>query len=114
MQAKLEEKQKDKVTLYISPEVHRQLKIRAALENEAMSTLAERALGFYLAHADLVEERMGQAYRLYACPACTTPLVLREGELTGLPETSAVLLDEEPPRPTLGTHHDTPVLSSCY
>jgi len=47
---------KQKVTLYLSPELHRRLKIRAAIDAEPMSELAERAIVFYLAHPELVDE----------------------------------------------------------
>ena len=93
MHLKLEEKHK--VTIYLTQELHRKLKIRAAMEEEPMSTLAERALDFYLEHGDLVEERIGQAYRLYECPSCEASLVLREGELNPVPDTAAVLFEDE-------------------
>jgi len=99
MHVKLEEKHK--VTLYISPELHRQLKVQAALEEEPMSTLTERALAFYLEHGDLVEERLGQSYRLHSCPSCKTPVILRDGELTSLPETSGAILDDTRVAPVL-------------
>jgi hypothetical protein len=37
---------KQKVTLYLTSELHRQLKIKAAVEVETMSTIAERALEY--------------------------------------------------------------------
>jgi hypothetical protein len=37
---------KQKVTLYIPPELHRKLKIKAAVESEPMSSIAERAIVF--------------------------------------------------------------------
>jgi hypothetical protein len=92
MQAKLDEKHK--VTVYLPPTLHRQLRIQAAVEEETMSTLVERAIGFYLAHPDLVEERMGQSHRLYSCPACTTPVVLRDGDLTCLPGNGEMVLED--------------------
>jgi len=75
---------KQKVTLYLPPELHRQLKIRAAVAAEAMSALAEKALVFYLTHPDMVEqleEAHGQTHRIYNCPECTTPVVLKDGEI---------------------------------
>jgi len=48
---------KQKVTLYLSPELHRRLKIRAAIDAEPMSELAERAIVFYLAHPELMKEK---------------------------------------------------------
>jgi hypothetical protein len=76
---------KQKVTLYLSPELHRKLKIRSAVDSEPMSELAERALGFYLAHSELVEETSyGRSHRVYSCPSCESSLVIRDGELTAL------------------------------
>jgi len=48
--------EKQKVTLYLSPELHRQLKIKAAVESEPMSSIAERAIIFYLGNSELVDE----------------------------------------------------------
>ena len=59
---------KHKVTLYLPPELHRQLKIRSAVELEAMSAIAERAIIFYLEHSDVVDELdiHGQSHRVYS------------------------------------------------
>jgi hypothetical protein len=46
---------KHKVTLYVSPELHRRLKIRAA-EPESMADIAERAISFYLSHPEAFDE----------------------------------------------------------
>lgn len=72
-----------KVTLYLPQELHRQLKIRSAVDGEPMSALAERALEFYLSHSDVVEEYSdhGQAYRVYSCPACSESMVMQNGDL---------------------------------
>ncbi|MBF2018077.1 MAG: hypothetical protein IGS23_23360 [Rivularia sp. T60_A2020_040] len=78
---------KQKVTLYLSPELHRSLKIRSAVESEPMSELAERALVFYLANSELVDEvegSCGRTHRVYSCPTCESSLLLREGELVAL------------------------------
>lgn len=78
---------KQKVTLYLSPELHRRLKIRSAVESEPMSDLAERALVFYLANSELVDEveaTYGKTHRVYSCPSCESSLVLRDGELASL------------------------------
>ncbi|MBW4460242.1 MAG: hypothetical protein KME47_08385 [Nodosilinea sp. WJT8-NPBG4] len=81
----MEEQKATKVTLYLPPDLHRQLKIRSAVEGEAMSSLAKRAIDFYLAHGDIVaeslESSLGQTHRIHSCPSCTSPVVLREGEL---------------------------------
>ncbi|WP_414571464.1 hypothetical protein [Nostoc sp. CCY 9925] len=79
---------KQKVTLYLSPELHRKLKIRSAVDCEPMSELAERALVFYLSNSDLVDEveasSFGRTHRIYSCPTCNSSLVLRDGELVTL------------------------------
>ncbi len=72
---------KQKVTLYMHDDLHRQLKIRAAVDGEPMSTLAERAIGFYLNHSDVVDGVQGTAHLVYECPSCTTPVVVKDGDL---------------------------------
>lgn len=48
---------KQKVTLYLSPELHKRLKVRRpAIDSELISELAERALGFYLEFKALDED----------------------------------------------------------
>ncbi|NEP17738.1 MAG: hypothetical protein F6J97_12680 [Leptolyngbya sp. SIO4C1] len=78
--------EKHKVTLYLSNDLHRQLKIRSAVDGEAMSALAERAIGFYLTHSEVVDgvEGYGQTHRVHACPRCETPVVLKDGELSAV------------------------------
>ncbi|OUC14225.1 MAG: hypothetical protein B0A82_13125 [Alkalinema sp. CACIAM 70d] len=78
---------KQKVTLYLPSDLHRQLKIRAAVDAEPMSSLAEKAICFYLAHPEVVESVeaiQGQTHRVYACPECQSSLVMREGEMVTL------------------------------
>ncbi|NES99379.1 MAG: hypothetical protein F6K62_04410 [Sphaerospermopsis sp. SIO1G2] len=79
---------KQKVTLYLSPELHRRLKIRSAVDSETMSDLAERALDFYLTNSEIVEEfeesSYGRTHRVYSCPTCESSLVIRNGELVTL------------------------------
>ncbi|HSM83162.1 MAG TPA: hypothetical protein VLS96_15840 [Nodosilinea sp.] len=81
----MEEQKATKVTLYLPPDLHRQLKIRSAVEGEAMSSIAQRALDFYLAHGDVVAESLessfGQSHRIHSCPSCASAVVLQEGEL---------------------------------
>jgi hypothetical protein len=88
--------EKQKVTLYIPPELHRQLKIKAAVEGEPMSALAERALHFYLHHSEVVDqvESYGQTHQVYGCPECNSGLVLRDGELVALTQQGSVLTDD--------------------
>jgi hypothetical protein len=79
---------KQKVTLYLSPELHKRLKIRSAVDSEPMSELAERAIVFYLSNSEIVEEveasTFGRTHRVYSCPTCESSLVLRDGELVSL------------------------------
>jgi len=80
----MEDQQKaTKVTLYLTSDLHRQLKIRSAVDGEPMSALAEKALQFYLTHSDVVEEHSGHGntYRTYSCPSCSDAVVVKEGEL---------------------------------
>ncbi|MGB3311976.1 MAG: hypothetical protein WBG32_02545 [Nodosilinea sp.] len=81
----MEEQKATKVTLYLPPDLHRQLKIRSAVEGEAMSSIAKRAIDFYLSHSDVVAESLessfGQTHRVHSCPSCASSVVLREGEL---------------------------------
>jgi hypothetical protein len=88
---------KQKVTLYLSQELHRQLKIKAAVDAEPMSQIAERALVFYLAHPHVVEElenSYGRSHRVYTCPECTSSVTMREGDLVSLRQQPSVLNDE--------------------
>ncbi len=90
---------KHKVTLYIPPELHRQLKIRSAVDAEPMSALAERALSFYLDHSEVVESvelaAQGSVHQIYTCPECRTQVVVRSGEMVALREQPGLLLDDE-------------------
>lgn len=73
-----------KVTLYLPNELHRQLRIRSAVDGEPMSAIAERALEFYMTHSDIVNgesEVCGHTHQVYSCPACAESMVMREGDL---------------------------------
>jgi hypothetical protein len=87
---------KQKVTLYLPPELHRQLKIKAAIEADNMSTLAERAITFYLNHSEVVDRHdgYGQTHRVYGCPDCATALVMVDDELVALKHQSAIVADD--------------------
>ncbi|MCM0594115.1 MAG: hypothetical protein HEQ35_04510 [Gloeotrichia echinulata IR180] len=89
---------KQKVTLYLSPELHKRLKIRSAIDSEPMSDLAERALVFYLTNSELVDEieasAYGRTHRVYSCPSCESSLVLRDGELVTLGHQPGVIGQE--------------------
>ena len=84
---------KQKVTLYMPDDLHRQLKIRAAVDGESMSNLAEQAIGFYLNHSDVVGGVRGSEHLVYQCPACTTSVVLNDGDLMAV-EAHASLHEE--------------------
>ncbi|HIK56409.1 MAG TPA: hypothetical protein IGS37_14770 [Synechococcales cyanobacterium M55_K2018_004] len=91
---------KHKVTLYLPPELHKQLKIKAAIESEPMSAIAERAIVFYLTHSEVVDEvemSHGQTHRVYSCPGCDSPYVIRDGELVAIAAQPEILDDEELP-----------------
>jgi hypothetical protein len=88
---------KHKVTLYLPPELHRQLKIRSAIDAEPMSAIAERAIVFYLTHSDVVDEvemSHGQVYQIYDCPECSSSVVLQEGKMVSLKEQPSILVEE--------------------
>ncbi|MFK8183729.1 MAG: hypothetical protein AB8B99_10165 [Phormidesmis sp.] len=75
---------KQKITLYISDDLHRQFKIRSAIDGETMSSIAQRAIEFYLANPEAVDcsgKVYGQTHRLHACPKCATPVALRDDGL---------------------------------
>lgn len=85
---------KQKVTLYLPPELHRQLKIRAAVDTEPMSNIAERAIKFYLAHPEIVEEveaNIGRNMIVYNCPECASSVVVRDGEMVSLKHQPTIL-----------------------
>jgi hypothetical protein len=91
----MEEKQK--VTLYLTSDLYRQLKIKAAVELETMSTIAARALEVYIQHPELIEEaanaRLGK-HQVYNCPECDHPTVIRDGEMVALGSQPGILADE--------------------
>ena len=90
---------KQKVTLYIPPDLHRQLKIRSAVDTESMSEIAERALAFYLEHSDVVAEvessQQGNSHLVYACPTCSTSVVVQSDQLVPLKHEPALLSDSD-------------------
>ncbi len=110
---------KQKVTLYLSPELHRRLKIRAAIDSEPMSELAERAIVFYLTHPEVIDEieaEYGQTHRVYACPECTTSVVIRNEEMVPLNNQSGAITQEELPVEQVpsGTAKEGEQLVPCY
>ena len=88
---------KQKVTVYLPPGLHRQLKIRAAVDSEPMSSMVEKAIVFYLSHPEIVEavETLhGETHRIYNCPDCESALVMRDSELVSLGKQPGVLSEE--------------------
>lgn len=98
---------KQKVTLYLPPELHRQLKIRSAVDSEPMSAIAERAIVFYLTHAEIVDEvesLHGHTHKVYNCPECSSPVVLRDGDMVALGSQPGTLPEELPVEAVAGVH----------
>lgn len=89
---------KQKVTLYIPPELHRRLKIKAAVDVESMSALVEKAIAFYMQYPDKVEEIeasvQGKTHQVHFCPECNTAVVMRNGDLVSLSGGDSVLTDD--------------------
>jgi ribosomal protein L37AE/L43A len=89
---------KQKVTLYIPPELHRQLKIKAAVDVESMSTLVEKAIAFYMRYPDKVEEIEasvnGKTHQVHFCPECSAPMVMRDGEAVSLKSQTSETTEE--------------------
>jgi hypothetical protein len=91
--------EKQKVTLYLPLGLHRQLKIRAAIDAESMSAMVEKAIAFYLEHPEKVEEVQqghGKTHQVHICPECQAAMVIREGQMTSLKNQPTVLGDELP------------------
>jgi hypothetical protein len=91
---------KQKITLYIPPGLHRQLKIRSAIDTESMSALVEKAITFYLLHPDVVEAteegKYGRTHQIHICPECDTALVIKEGDMVSIKSQPSVLEEEFP------------------
>lgn len=91
---------KQKVTLYLPPGIHRQLKIRAAIDEDSMSSLVEKAVAFYLKYPDKVEEveaaAYGKTHQVHICPECEAAMVIREGQMVSLKDQPSVITDEFP------------------
>jgi hypothetical protein len=79
---------KQKITLYIPPELHRKLKIKAAVDLESMSALVEKAIAFYMQFPEQVDEirasSQGKTHQIHLCPDCDSPMVMRNGEMVSL------------------------------
>lgn len=90
---------KQKVTLYLPPGLHRQLKIRAAVDSDSMSAMVEKAIVFYLRHPEVVEEveeSYGRTHRVYTCPECSSSAVIKDGEMVSLKDQPSLLADDIP------------------
>ncbi len=89
---------KQKVTLYMPPGIHRQLRIRSAIDAESMSAIVERAIDFYLKHPDKVEAEeksaYGRTHQVHICPECDAAMVMRDGQMTSLKDQPSVLTDD--------------------
>ena len=91
--------EKQKVTLYLPPKLHRQLKIKAAIESETMSAMVERAINFYLEHPEKVEEQQfhqGKTHQVHICPECDAAMVMREGKMVSLKKQNNLVAEEFP------------------
>jgi hypothetical protein len=87
---------KQKVTLYLPQQLHRQLKIRSAVDADSMSNIVEKAVEFYLNHSDVVDgvELHGSTHQVYNCPECEHPVVIRDGEMVALGQQPGLLTDD--------------------
>ena len=89
---------KQKVTLYIPPELHRRLKIKAAVDVDSMSALVEKAIAFYMQYPEKVEEIeasvQGKTHQVHFCPECSEAVVMRDGELVSLSKQSNANAEE--------------------
>ncbi len=87
---------KQKVTLYLPPQLHRQLKIRSAVDADSMSNIVEKAVAFYLNHSEVVDgvELYGTTHQVYNCPECEHPVVIRDGEMVALGQQAGLLSED--------------------
>ncbi len=89
---------KQKVTLYIPPELHRQLKIKAAIDTESMSALVEKAIAFYMQHPEKVDEietfSHGKNHQVHFCPECDTAVIIKEGKMVSLSKQAGAIAKE--------------------
>ncbi|NJN32496.1 MAG: hypothetical protein HC824_20280 [Synechococcales cyanobacterium RM1_1_8] len=105
--------EKQKVTLYLPPEMHRKMKIRGAVDGSAISAIAQRAIEFYLTHPDIVdgtEPAIGRTHQVYSCPECDTSVVLRDDVLVSLRQQPGVLLEEAE---SIEAQQDESLLLTC-
>jgi len=104
--------EKQKVTLYLPSGIHKQLKIRAAIDEDSMSSLVERAIAFYLQYPDKVEETesasYGKTHQVHLCPECDAAVVVREGQMVSLKDQPSVVTEDFPldVRESVSAHND--------
>ena len=97
--------EKQKVTLYLPPTLHRQLKVKAAIDTDSMSALVEKAIAFYLQNPEAVEEteaNYGKTHQVHVCPECDAAMVMRDGQMISLKNQPGIV-DEE--FPLMGESH---------
>jgi hypothetical protein len=90
---------KQKVTLYIPPGLHRQLKVKAAIDSGSMSGLVEKAINFYLKNPETVEEveaSYGKTHQVHICPECNAATVIKDGEMVSLKNQPGIIDEEFP------------------
>jgi Sec7-like guanine-nucleotide exchange factor len=90
---------KQKVTLYLPSSLHRQLKVKAAIDTESMSALVEKAISFYLKHPEAVEEveaTYGKTHQVHICPECSAATIIKDGEMLSLKNQPSVIDEEFP------------------
>jgi hypothetical protein len=65
-----------------------------------MSSIAQRAIVFYLENPEVVDEmgsHYGQTHRVYSCPECASSVFMEEGELVSLQNQPGIIADTELP-----------------
>jgi inner membrane protein involved in colicin E2 resistance len=89
--------EKQKVTLYLPPILHRQLKVKAAIDTDSMSSIVEKAIAFYLQNPEVIEEieaNHGKTHQVHVCPECDAAMVIRGGQMISLKNQPGIV-DEE-------------------
>ena len=101
---------KQKVTLYLPPQLHRQLKIRSAVDADSMSNIVEKAVEFYLSHSDVVDgvQLHGLTHQVYNCPECEHPVVIRDGQMVALGQQPGLLSEDRFSERVAVANCDTP------
>lgn len=99
VQEKTNMQDKQKVTLYLQPGLHRQLKIRAAIDADSMSAVVEKAIAFYLQYPDMVdqvERGYGKTHQVHICPECESALVIKDGAMVSIKSQPSVIDEQFP------------------